>query len=411
MSSDRRIDMLARVEGHGSVELVRDGEVVVDTRFNLNESPRLFEALLVGRRFDEIADIACRICSICSTVHKVAALQAVEQAMGIAISRQTSLLRELAVQGGLIESHALHIFLLALPDYLGMNGIQDLAAHEPDMMQLGLKIKRLGNLIQEVVGGRAIHPFNLLVGGVGKVPETEQLKSLSEQLVATTDDVVANESGLLCPNEMLPALPLTSFCAVSGGSPLFGDHLTTSTGMTVPALSAAEWLNERVEPHNNAKVCYFDGAVPFVVGPLARVMLSMPPEYKACFSDVSIRSIFKARVVELQQAMGRAQNTIELLLHTGLKKEVTSFGQSRRGNGVALIEAPRGVLLHSYRFDDHGICEAADIITPTEINQRAIAVSLKNLITEMDGADYDQIKTAAEILIRAYDPCISCAVH
>lgn len=127
MNSHSKIDILTRVEGHGTVKLVREGNKVVDARLDLHESPRLFEALLVGRRFDEIPDVACRICSICSTVHKVAALQAVEQALAVDISRQTGLLRELAVQGGQIESHSLHIFCLALPDYLGVRGIQELS--------------------------------------------------------------------------------------------------------------------------------------------------------------------------------------------------------------------------------------------------------------------------------------------
>ena len=135
MSNVIRIDQLTRVEGHGSVELVRSGKRVVAARLKLHESPRLFEALLIGRRFDEIGDIACRICSICSTVHKVAAVQAVEEAMGLVITEQTRLLRELAVQGGQIESHALYIFCLALPDYLGVSGIQELAQKEPEKLQ------------------------------------------------------------------------------------------------------------------------------------------------------------------------------------------------------------------------------------------------------------------------------------
>lgn len=237
MSAVKKIDILTRVEGHGSVELIRVGGQVVDARLNLHESPRLFEALVVGRRFDEIADIACRICSICSTVHKVAALQAVEQAMGVAVSRQTGLLRELAVQGGQIESHALH------------------------------------------------------------------------------------------------------------------------------------------------------------------------------FADISIRSAVKARAIELQQAMERAEILIGQLLADGLKKELPSMAVPVQGEGTSLVEAPRGVLLHGYRFDGRGICRAADIITPTAINQGAMAVSLKGLIVAMEGADYEQIRTSAEILIRCFDPCISCAVH
>lgn len=411
MNSIHKIDILTRVEGHGTVELIREGSRVVDARLNLHESPRLFEALLVGRRFDEIADVACRICSICSTVHKVAALQAVEQAIGITISRQTGLLRELAVNGGQIESHALHIFCLALPDYLGVNSVQDLASRAPEQLKIGLGIKKLGNMIQEIVGGRAIHPFNLLFGGLGKVPEAGQLQHLGELLVKVQQKVAAGIAYIYILDDILPQLTPLPVCAVSGGPPLFGDRLKTSTGMAVPASGASIWLNENIEPCTYAKVSHFNEKVPFMVGPLARLTLKMPPEYASHFADASIRLSLKARIIELHLAVERALYLIEQLLADGLKKEPTRTAEPKKGEGATLIEAPRGALLHSYRFDERGICSFADIITPTAINQRAMAASIKELIVAMDGAEYDQIKAYTEILIRCYDPCISCAVH
>jgi len=404
------VDMLTRVEGHSSVELIRDGGKVVDACLHLSESPRLFEALLVGRCFDEVPDIACRICSICSTVHKVSALQTVEQALAVNISRQTGQLRELAVQGGQIESHALHVFCLALPDYLGVNGIQGLAAHEPEKLRMGLRIKKLGNLIQETIGGRAIHPFNLIVGGVGEVPGSEKLQHLKDQLAAVHADLTASMSYILTLNDILPPLSMHPACAVSGGPPLFGNGLLTSTE-AIPANSAAAWLDEQVELYTNAKVSRFGGKAPFLVGPLARLTLAMPAVYAHYFTDTSIGSAIKARVIELQLAVERAQLLVDQLLDDGLKKEPPAIAIAAQGEGTSVMEAPRGVLLHSYRFDDRGICSAADIITPTAINQGAIAVSLKELVVAMDGAEYDQIRAAAEILVRCYDPCISCAVH
>lgn len=411
MSSLSKIDMLTRVEGHGSVELIRDGERVVGARLNLYESPRLFEALLVGRRFDEIADIACRICSICSTVHKVAAFQAVEQALGVVISNQTGLLRELAVQGGQIESHALHIFCLALPDYLGLGGIQELATREPEKLQVGLRLKKLGNQIQTIVGGRAIHPFNLVVGGVGSVPETGQLRYLGEQLAGAGEDVAASIGLVFSLKDILPPLAISPVCAVSGGPSLFGDHLATSTSATITANAAVAWLNEQVGSHTHAKVSRFGETTPFMVGPLARLTLSMPTAYAHYFTDASIGSSLKARIVELQLAVERSQVLIKQLLAEGVEKELPAIAVPAEGEGTSLIEAPRGVLLHNYRFDARGICRAANIVTPTAINQGAIAVSLTGLVNALDGAEYGQIRSAAEILIRCYDPCISCAVH
>jgi coenzyme F420-reducing hydrogenase alpha subunit len=411
MRDARKIDILTRVEGHGTVELIRDGARVVDARLKLFESPRMFEALLVGRRFDEIADIACRICSICSTVHKVVALQAVEQAMGVTVSRQTRLLRELAVQGGQIESHALHIFCLALPDYLGVNGFQDLATIIPEKLKIGLRIKHLGNLVQEVIGGRAIHPFNLLIGGLGRVPDADALSKLGQQLDGIRENVAACMDYVFDLKEMLPLLPTLPSCAVSGNSPLFGDCLVVPNGNTISTGKAVAWFNEQIESYSHAKISHFDGSSPFTVGPLARLLLAMPKAYNGYFADTSIRSSLKARVIELQMAVERACILIVQLLDNRLKNEAQSSVVPRQFVGVSLVEAPRGVLLHSYSFDELGICTAANIITPTAINQGAIKVSLMNLIAAMDGESYGQIKSATEILIRCYDPCISCAVH
>jgi coenzyme F420-reducing hydrogenase alpha subunit len=243
------------------------------------------------------------------------------------------------------------------------------------------------------------------------VPEADKLQYLKDQLAEARDDVAASITYILGLNDILPHLAMAPVCAVSGGQSLFGDSLATSTAITISARFAADWLNERVEPHTHAKVSYFDETAPFMVGPLARLTMSMPPEYAANFRDASIRSSLKARIVELQQAVERAQILIELLLDGGPVKEAPVTVIPTQGWGTSLMEAPRGVLLHSYCFDDQGVCCAADIITPTAINQGAMAASLKALVAAMYGAEYDQVKACAEILIRCYDPCISCAVH
>lgn len=406
-----RMDILTRVEGHGRVELVRQGGRVVSARLQLTESPRLFEALLLGRRFDEVAAIACRICSICSTVHKVAALQAVEQALAVRVSPQTDLLRQLAVQGGQIESHALQIFCLALPDYLGVGGFPGLATAAPAQLQLGLTIKALGNLIQETIGGRAIHPFNLLLGGLGRIPAADQLQELTEQLVAVHNELPAVITFIAGLTEALPELPPLPACAVSGGPPLFGNHLVTGGGAAIQADLAAAWMNERIEAHTHAKVSRFDGTTVFFVGPLARLQLALPYEYAEQLARAGISASLLARAIELQSAVERSLALIDQLLANGLHQETPPVITPGAGAGTSLLEAPRGVLLHSYRFDCLGVCTAADIITPTAINQAAMEVSLNALIAVMDGAGHEQVKSSCERLIRCFDPCISCAVH
>ena len=198
---------------------------------------------------------------------------------------------------------------------------------------------------------------------------------------------------------------------MSGGPYLFGDYLETSAVKNIPAQFTAAWLNEQIEQHTHAKVSTFDMTTPYMVGPCARLALSMPTAYEAMFTDASIRSSLKARIVELQMAVERAQVVIGELLLEGIKKELPISARPMLGEGTSLMEAPRGVLLHNYCLDPNGICSHANIITPTAINQSALAASLKSLIKIMDGAEPNKIKKLAEILIRCYDPCISCAVH
>jgi len=420
MNSVIEIGQLTRVEGHGSVELLQEGGRVVDVRLSLHESPRLFEALLQGRRFDEVPEIACRICSICSTVHKVVALHAVEKAIGCEVSEQTRLLRELAVNGGQIESHALHIFFLALPDYLGVGGFPGLARVAPDELQRGLQLKRVGNLLQESIGGRAIHPFNLIIGGLGRGPALNDLQRLADALSGALENSLATVKLVAGLESLMPTLPAIPFCAVQGTTPLFGDHLATSAGDRIPAAECSAWLAEEAAPHTHAKFSRFHGAGPFMAGPLARLSLAPPlsPLARSAHHDLAPRlgevspaGGILARAVELLDAVERALELVHILMERGVVPEAPVPACPRSGEGASLAEAPRGTLLHSYAFDDRGRCVAADIITPTAINQAAMESSLKSLIKRMDGAGYDEVKAKAEQLVRCFDPCISCAVH
>lgn len=420
MTSVREINQLARVEGHGRVVLEQRDDCVVGARLELYESLRLFEALVVGRHFDEIPEIVCRICSICSTVHKVAALQAVEASQGMTVSLQTNLLRQLAVQGGQIESHALHLYCLALPDYLGCGGFPGLAKLAPTELHQGLTIKALGNRIQELVGGRAIHPFNLLLGGLGTVPAAGQLARLADQLQAVQGAALATIDLVAGLPESLPPLPVLPGCAASGGPALFGDHLTTTDGQQISAAGAYRWLDEQLVEYSHAKLSRFGGHGPYLVGPLARLNLEAPlePTAQAALDRLQTRIIqghlaasHLARAVELLQAVARAGRLIDELLRNGIRPEQPVAPEARAGSASALVEAPRGLLLHQYTFDDDGRCTGAQVVTPTAINQGAMAQSLATLVACLHGQPAAEVKLQAERLVRCFDPCISCAVH
>lgn len=395
-------DILARVEGHGSIELIKQGERVVDARFHLYESPRFFEKLLLGRGYDEVADIVCRVCSICSTAHKVASLTAMENALDVRISTQTEIMRKLALLGGIIESHALHLICLALPDYRGVAGFPALARSIPGELAAGLAIKSCGNLLQETVGGRAIHPFNLLPGGLGRTPSMQQLQLLAESLAALEEPLSLLTT--LCSDlpPLIPPIPAVASAAVDAT----GRALITSTGETVPADMLVGWLQQREVTYSHALFSTFDGNRVYQVGPLARQKLTGKMDASASVTDSPF-----ARLMELHQAVDDARGVIEVCLMDGVSDEKPVIVEPCEGEGIALVEAPRGTLIHQYAFDARGLCVAATIVTPTAINQGAIQESLTALIREMKDRSDPEIRNAAEHLVRLFDPCISCAVH
>jgi len=423
MNSVSEIRPVTRVEGHGSITVQREGERIRNVTLSLYESPRLFEALLVGKRFDELPEIICRICSLCSTVHRTCSLLAIEKAFGIEVSEQTRLYRELIVNGGHIESHALHLFCLALPDLLGVDGFPGLAAKAPDELRLGLRIKAAGNLIQETVGGRLIHPVTLIPGGMGKPVDGDGLRKLRDVLLDIRPDLDKALALFADASSPLDRFHLLAprFLAVQQGDapPLFGESLLFEPGDVVPAEIYRQTLRERVVTHSHGKQSMPAGE-PVTVGALARLNLGLElapqalPVFRECvplLTGRDIRANNLAQAVELIHATGRSLEIIELILARAFQREPPVDITPRTGIAAAAIEAPRGVLIHSYGFDGRGICTSADIVTPTAINQLAMERDLLFLAGQLEDADDEEMAHLLECLVRAYDPCISCAVH
>lgn len=394
--------ILTRVEGHGSLEFVLEGDAIVDAHFHLNESPRLFEKLLIGRAYDEIADIACRICSICSTVHKVASLQTIESAFGMVVSELTTSMRRLAMLGGIIESHALHLICLALPDYEGAGSFAGLAAAAPKELAAGLKIKQFGNLLQETIGGRAIHPFNLRLGGMGALPSNNQLLLLEKELWNLSEHRCLVEQLCKSLSPLIPLLPTLECAAVDSSQ----QHLITSSGESITKNLVIDWLHQESITGSNAPISRFCGNTPHIFGPLARQKLAGNMD-----ADTQLSASPQARWLELQQALDEAGRILEKFMSRRIIGEEPIAPEPKAAEAVVITEAPRGTLIHGYCFDDNGICTAATVITPTAMNQAAMQQSLTDLIFAMNGAPEAHVRFAAEHLIRLFDPCISCAVH
>ncbi|MGD0586606.1 MAG: Ni/Fe hydrogenase subunit alpha [Oryzomonas sp.] len=421
MSSVLEIRPLTRVEGHGSIKVFFAGTKVEKVSLSLYESPRFFEALLKGKSYAEVPEIICRICSLCSTVHRICSLHAIERAMDIRVSEQVRFYRELILNGGHIQSHALHLFCLVLPDYFDVAGLSGLADKAPQELKRWLRIKAAGNLIQETVGGRTIHPVTLIPGGMGKPVTREGLQKLKEALLRVLPETrqAYELFRSFLPNGDKLATPRYLSVRPEGTASFFGDSLTMGNGETIPVDSYMNLLCEKMTGTGNAKTILVKDQ-PATVGALARLNLGMPltPMAAAAFEEsrmlltgADIRANNLAQAVELILAMERSLEIVDILLKADFTREEPARIVPKKRRGSAAVEAPRGLLIHSYNFDGRGICRGADIVTPTVINQAAMERDLLTLATYMEGADDEELTDALERLARTYDPCISCAVH
>jgi sulfhydrogenase subunit alpha len=416
------VEHLARIEGHAGITVTLAGNEVERVQFDVFEGIRLFEGLVRGRPVVEIAGIVSRICAICSHGHAITALQALERAMDLPVSAQTDQLRELAFHGAAIESHALHVFCLALPDFLHRASVIELAAEAPETVALALRLKRLGNTIQEVVGGRAVHPVTYALGGFARVPTADELLRLRADLLAGLDDCARAVEALTGVD--VPAFsdePVV--CAAlrpRDGSYFFGDDIHLSDGTSIPVDRYRQLTNERAVPHSTARHSLVDGR-PYMLGALARLTLNgdrihgrgrdawaaLGPVVPS--TNVVTNSI--AQAVELTFSAEEALRIVERLLAEGLRDEPRPRYDARAGHGTAAAEVPRGILFHSYDIDAAGRVAAADVITPTAQNCAHLEQQVRAAVHTLEGASDDELQRALEIIARAYDPCVSCSVH
>jgi sulfhydrogenase subunit alpha len=415
---------LTRVEGHGGLDVRLSGTEVTEVNFDIFEGSRFFEHLLVGRSWDEIPGIVCRVCAICSSGHYVTALQAVEDALGLSVSEQTEALRELLFLGQMIESHALHLFCLAVPDFLGYGGAIPLAADHPEAFRLGLGLKKLGNDLQTAIGGRPIHPVNATVGGFGKLPDPDTLHSLAERLqtaLGRAPEVVALLAGLPVPNYSESPTVYVALEPEGDGFSFFGRRVVASTGGSFDVHDYRRVTNEAVVGHSHAKHSRLDGR-PYMVGSLARLhhwAERLTPAARQAAGETGLRlptgnSLYNnhAQAVELVWSLERVAGLLAELLREGLTDEPpvpVSWSEPRQG--TAATEVPRGTLYHSYEFDAQGRVVAADVITPTAQNLANVEKDIRAAAEKLAGKPEAELVRNFEMIVRAYDPCISCSVH
>ncbi|TLM65190.1 MAG: Ni/Fe hydrogenase subunit alpha [Deltaproteobacteria bacterium] len=405
---------LRRVEGHGRVELIlRDGQLR-EVRLALTESPRLFERLVVGRSALEIPDLVCRICAICSAVHRLAALEAIERALAVEIPPAARLVRELLLLGGHLQSHALHLFCLILPDFSGVASVFDLVRRGDPLAVGGLELKAFGNRVQELAGGRVIHPVNAVPGGVVRLPSGEALAGLRQDCDVWLERWPRLSADFIGTARYPASGTLTGTVLAVGGAERFalqGDTLYVGGGDPVPAGGYAELLAEQPVPYSRARQSAGDRG-PFLVGALARRQLWAARSGGGAVLEGAggIHDNNTAQLAEIGWTLERiAAVAAELQAQRPGAPLQIPPGSPRAGVGTAAFEAPRGLLVHHYVVDDWGQVAVADIATPTAINQRTME---RQLLADLAGIDDEtELRGRAARVVRAFDPCISCAVH
>lgn len=414
-----KVEALARVEGEGSLSIkVRDGRVK-EVHFGIFEPPRFFEAFLKGRDYREVPDITARICGICPIAYMMGASQALEQILGLTVTKPVRDLRRLIYCGEWLESHALHVYMLHAPDFLGLPDALELAKVDRALVERALRLKKLGNTIIETIGGRAVHPVNLRVGGFYKAPEVAAIRSLEAELewaLETSVATVALVGGFDFPDVhqeyTFMALRHPDEYAIHEG------RLATSTGGDYPVAAFYNHVVEDHVPWSNALYGVSKDGGAHHVGPLARYAINhdkLCAEARAAAKSAGLGAVVNnpfqsivVRAVELVQVCIDA-----LALVRGYVQPDRPYveGPIRAGEGHGATEAPRGLCYHRYRIGADGAVSDARIVPPTAQNQRVIELDLMAVVQGLLDQPDPVIKWRAEQAIRNYDPCISCATH
>jgi len=415
-----QVDLLTRVEGEGSFYLrVREG-VVEEARLSIFEAPRFFEALLRGRSMFEVPDIVARICGICPVAYQMSALKAIEGALGVAPSPEVRALRRLLYCGEWIESHALHVFLLHAPDFLGYPSAVEMAKDHRAVVERGLSLKKAGNALIALLGGRAIHPVSPRVGGFSKVPRRRELLGLRDALQRGLDsalEAVRWTASLPVPDFEQDYV----FVALAGGDayPLeSGDRIAVSGRADVPVADFETHFVEEQVPHSNALACRLADGTPYLCGPMSRVNHhadKLHPLAAAALREhgppLPVRNPYRSivvRAIEIVHAFAEALDGIDAYVEPERPfVEVTA----RAAIGAGATEAPRGLLWHRYQLGADGLVVDARIVPPTSQNQARIEEDLRGVAPALLALPHEAATRRCEQLIRAYDPCISCATH
>ncbi len=413
---------LSRIEGHGNIVVrVEDGKLT-EARWDVVETPRFFEVMLKGKHYSTAAVLTSRICGICSISHTLTSLRATERAFGIDVPPTARKLRLLAKHAESLQSHVLHLLFLAAPDFLGVPSVVELIGPKPELVELAARVKGLGNRLSDAVAGRTTHPISLQVGGVALMPQREQLLSLRDELEqAITDlDTVA---GLFKTLKLPDFERETEFVSLGSDEdyPFIGGDLVSSDGVKRLEDDYRQMSNEYVEENNTSKWTKLSRQS-YAVGALARYnnnYRNLHPAAKNAARELGLKAVchkpFMNNVAQLVECYHCVHEAIRLIneLTAETPGQLRAEVKPSAGEGVGAVEAPRGILFHHYEYDEDGRIVRANCVVPTTQNNANIHLDLRRLVEQQAAAGVSNAKLEqlCSMLVRSYDPCLSCSVH
>ncbi|MFW5945503.1 MAG: Ni/Fe hydrogenase subunit alpha [Candidatus Natronoplasma sp.] len=428
MSEDVDIDVeyLTRVEGHGNIEVnARNGEIE-KCEWQVVEAPRFFESLVVGRDWTELHHVTSRICGICSIGHTLTSLKATEDAMDIDVSEQDKKLRKLALHGENMQSHVLHVGYLALPDLMDSKSVVPLTETHEEEVKTVIRLHRLANEMSDIITGRTTHPQRLIPGGFSKIPTEKELMDLKNKLEGSFNDLTAVANLLNDLDSKIPAFEReTEYISLTHEDEfaLYGGDICSSDIGTTPAEKYLEITNEYTVPQSTAKYTK-NNRESYMVGALARLnnnygqLSPMAKDIADKFDfDPLVCNPFMntiAQVVEVVHSVEDSIRLIEELLDEGLEEQGEYNSpdiEPKAGRGVGAVEVPRGILFHDYTYDEDGKCTEANCVIPTNQNHGNIQLDMEKMVPDIISKPEEEVEKQLSMLVRAYDPCISCSTH
>jgi sulfhydrogenase subunit alpha len=417
---------VTRVEGHGNIYVnVRDGKIE-KCDWAISEAPRFFEAMVVGRQYSELHHITSRICGICSIGHTLASLKATEAAMGVKISEQDLKLRKIALHAENMQSHILHLGFLVLPDLLGVGSVIPLASSNPKEVKTVLRLHKLANDMSTLLCGRTTHPQRLLPGGFSKIPSIKELTSMRTRLKESIPDLQGVADLFKSVSSRLPDFTReTEFIALTSPDEyaLYDGRIGSTDTDSAPANEYLSYTNEYIVPISTAKRAKH-ARESYMVGALARFNINserLLPLAKKTAEKFNLKPVchnpFMNNIAQLVEVVHSVEDSIRLideLEATGLKSQPDYNKPEikvKAGRGVGAVEVPRGILFHDYTYNDKGYCTKANCVIPTNQNHGNIELDMKALLPKVLEKPEKEIELSLEMLVRAYDPCISCSTH